>query len=376
MAVHAYHLANGETRWRYVFDLASGPGERAQHKRSGFRDQTEAEHAEEAARKALQRAKPAVRGTVAAVLRAWVDSCEADLEVTSSTWYRAMVETYVIPHVGEDAMTAFDVDARNRLYAKLRKRGGRSGAGLSDSTVRGVHKTLSAACTALGIKHEGVRVPKARKGTGRHGVWTGDQSSAFLLYTRQDRLFAAWALAVVCGLRRGELAGLRWRDIDFDEGTVRVRMQRAVPNGGGVITKAPKGTSIRDIPIGALMVTVLKVWQAIWRRERAEAGERWQGDDHVFVYDRGHSRGRTYHPSYFTHRFPVLCRAAGVPVLALHDARHTSSTVAATNGVDIKSLQARMGHSDAKILTEIYLHLVGPAARAAADTIEGAMLRH
>jgi integrase len=70
----------------------------------------------------------------------------------------------------------------------------------------------------------------------------------------------------------------------------------------------------------------------------------------------------------------VLCEAAGVPRIALHDARDTSATLSAANGVDLKTLQARMGHGDAKILTELYLHLVTPAGRVAADTIEGAML--
>jgi integrase len=95
---------------------------------------------------------------------------------------------------------------------------------LSRSTVRGVHKTISAAATALKIKlGEDVRIPPANKLPGRHGTWTKSLCVTFLTYASSDRLFAAWVLAVVCGMRRGELAALRWRDIDFEEKVVRIR---------------------------------------------------------------------------------------------------------------------------------------------------------
>jgi integrase len=81
-------------------------------------------------------------------------------------------------------------------------------------------------------------------------------------------------------------------------------------------------------------------------------------------------KGAPYHPSYLTHRWADLCRAAGVPVIALHDARHTAATLAASAGVDLRTLQARLGHADAKILTRVYLHLVTEAGRGAATTVE------
>lgn len=117
-------------------------------------------------------------------------------------------------------MYTLDKRAIHDLYRHLMARGGRNGKPLSAETVRHVHRTLMKALKDLGVHIDGVRQPRPtdREERGRKGVWTAEQCAAFLVGAAEDRLYGAWALAAVCGMRRGELAGLKWSKVDPEAG--------------------------------------------------------------------------------------------------------------------------------------------------------------
>ena len=100
------------------------------------------------------------------------------------------------------------------------------------------------------------------------------QAGAFLTYAGADRLYAAWLLALACGLRRGELAGLRWTDVDLELATVAIVHQRTVDSEWNVISKEPKGTSRRTIDLGPGTVAALRRHRAQAAAERLPAPER------------------------------------------------------------------------------------------------------
>lgn len=347
MSVSEYHLKDGSVRYRFIVDgQPNSDGSRRQIRRSNFVTL----EAAEAARERLLGSKSyrGPRGTVQDALEAWLIGCEADLKSSTLGWYRSIIDTYILPYVGSLPAAELDATARNVLYGTLRTTGGRSGKGLSDSTVRGVHKVLNAALGAT----EGTRKPRKKATPGRRGVWTEKQLQTFLGHTRTEypHLYLAYCLAAICGLRRGEIMGLRWSDIDLDSGLLHIRSQRTLVNGQGVLETSPKAGSVRSIPLGTQMVGILRATP-----RHAE-----------LLYPQ--------HPSYLTHRLIQICQELDIPRIALHDLRHTSATLSATMGVDIKTLQQRMGHSDSKMLTEIYLHLVTSAATAASETIEQRLL--
>ena len=133
----------------------------------------------------------------------------------------------------------------------------------------------------LGVSIEGVRQPRPteREEKGRKGVWTAQQCGTFLAGAVEDRHYAAWALAVVCGMRRGELAGLKWSKVDLDAGVMHVHWQRAVASGeveGGVVEKEPKGKSRRSIAIGPTLTTLLTERRPSIARFASR--RRWRGD--------------------------------------------------------------------------------------------------
>lgn len=191
------------------------------------------------------------------------------------------------------------VDKRvvHELYRTLAERGSRTGGPLSAATVRIVHRVLMKAFKDLGVTLDGVRQPRrAQRDTmGRKGVWAPAECVRFLDHHDDHRLRAAWVLAIVAGLRRGELAGLRWHHVDLDRGVLLVHWQRAATSTG-VVEKEPKGKSRRSIALGPGLVAELRAHQGRQDAEKARAGVMYRDGSYVFCRE----DGLPYYPKYFT----------------------------------------------------------------------------
>jgi integrase len=241
---------------------------------------------------------------------------------------------YVIPHIGGRQLYSLDKRVIQEMYKTLLKEGGANKKPLSPTTVRTVHRVIRKAFADLGIDLGSVRQPRPAEldGHGRKGVWTPKRSKQFLKVHRDSGLYAAWALAVVAGTRRGEIAGLRWSKVDL-EGGIR-----------------------RAVAIGPAMVQVLRAHKARQGQEKADAGLLYHDKDYVFPRE----DGEPYYPRYFTDQWEDACNAAGVPVIVLHDARHTSATAGADAEVPEHVMQKRLGHADARTTRDVYTLGRGP----------------
>ncbi|KAB1160106.1 site-specific integrase [Micromonospora sp. AMSO12t] len=372
MTVNSYRLSGNKIAWYYVIDLPPGQdGKRRQQKRRGFPSQKAAAAAEKAALQSFGHAGLAADGSVAAELQGWLDERELDVEETTLCNYRDLIRCYVNPHIGSRQLYALDKRVLHELYKTLLRSGNKSGGPLSATTVRNVHRVLMKALKDLGISIEGVRQPKKvqRQTMGRKGVWTAPQASAFLKFHATHRLHAAWVLAVVLGMRRGELAGLKWTRLDLARGVLFVDWQRTTTSAG-VVEKSPKGRSTRPIAIGGLVVAVLEAHHEAQAAEKAAAGIAYQDLGYVFCRE----DGKPYYPKYFTDKWELACRAAGLPVIALHDARHTSATAGADGGVPEHVMQHRLGHAEGRTTRMVYTHVLPDAERRAAELMERALL--
>jgi integrase len=371
MTVGSYELSNGKTNWYFVIDLPVGDdGRRRQHKRRGFPSRTAAEKAETEARKAYGDASIAADGSVAAELGGWLAERELDVEETTLDSYRNIIRMYVVPHIGGRQLYSLDKRVVQDMYKTLLAEGGKDKKPLSPTTVRTTHRVLQKAFKDLGINLENVRQPRPtqRDDHGRKGVWSPAQSKTFLRHHRGGRLYAAWALAIVAGMRRGELAGLRWSKVDLERGIVYVHIQRTIC-GNKVIEKSPKGKSRRTVAIGPATVKVLREHKARQDEEKAEAGLLYHDRDYVFPRE----DGEPYYPRYFTDMWEKACIEAGVPEIVLHDARHTSATAGADAGVPEHVMQKRLGHADARTTREVYTHVLPESERRAAELMDSAL---
>ncbi|MGI5214126.1 tyrosine-type recombinase/integrase [Plantactinospora sp. CA-290183] len=366
--------------WHFVVDLPAGPdGRRRQMRRRGFASERVARERQQEALAQFGGAELAADGTVAAELDRWLDERELDLSITGLSTYRDFIREYINPHLGSRQVASLDKNVVHDFYKTLLRSGSRRGRPLAAGTVRTVHRILHKALRDIGVEIAGVRQPRKphRFSKGRKGVWTAEETVAFLGAVREDRPYAVWVLAVVCGMRRGELAGLRWSKVDLRRGVSRgvicTDWQRTTATGQGdrgVVEKETKGSSARNIAIGESVIAVLTEHRRRQDAERALAGEIYRDEDRVFCRE----DGLGYPPAYFTRRFGRACEGAGVPVIALHDARHTLATVGADAGVPQHARQDRMGHSDSRVTAEIYTHVLPPAQRKAAEVMERVLL--
>jgi integrase len=228
--------------------------------------------------------------------------------------------------------------------------------GMTPATLARVHATLSAALnTAIrrgltGNPLIGVELPRANR--PETVVWTQPQARHFLAVIRGDELEVLWRLALITGMRRGELLALRWADIDLDRGQLRVRANR-IALGGNVIEGSPKTRS------GRRSLYVDPQSTRLLRQAHASRG---CPDGHVFTSP----TGEPLSPSWVSRRFGRIVERAVLPAIRFHDLRHTSATLGLANGESLKAVSQRLGHADINVTARVYTQVPDEAAKRAA----------
>lgn len=301
------------------------------------------------------------------LLETWLPAKRVNLR--PSTWhgYRSIVELHVIPRVGRLPLCRLRAHHLESLYGDLLASGRRDGkGGLDSKTVLEVHvilhKALRDACKrGLVVRNvaSDAEAPKRRRPTGELRAWTAQQLHAFLDVARNDRLFPAFWLAANTGMRRGELLGLRWGDVDLAGGHLSVN--RSLISVGYELheTRGKTHNSRRWIDLDDMTVAVLSRWHDALG---VELGREVTDTDHVFCT----RSGDPVHPDRITQIFTRLVAAAPVPRLRLHDLRHTHATLLLKAGVPIKVVSERLGHATPGFTMATYQHVLpGMQAEAA-----------
>ena len=285
--------------------------------------------------------------TVADAMRTWLDG-KTDLKATTVRSYRQHVEDYwaptlgrlrlrqVTPAVVEKALATLSAEhpptSVARAYATLRsflRDAYRLGALTSDPTRR-------------------VRPPKAS--SAERVRPTMAQVKVLREAMAAHPLGLAFGCATGLGLRRGELAGAQWADLDLDAGTWRVRGTRVVV-GHAVVVDTPKSrTSVRTVQVPPGLVLRLRDHRRQQLEGRLLAGEAWTATDYVFVDE----LGVPLHPERYTKAFARVARSVGLPGLRLHDLRHLSAALGAASGETLVEVSKRLGHSSTTITGSLY----------------------
>jgi integrase len=173
------------------------------------------------------------------------------------------------------------------------------------------------------------------------------------------------AVAATTGLRRGELAGLRWTDIDLDSGRLYVRQSVKNDIDGGWVVGPTKTHQVRRIALDEFTLSVLRAHRANVERWSCDAGADVADDGYAFTLDP--SGREPIKPDGLSHSFAALCRAAGVRGVSLHTLRHFSASMLIASGRDVRTIAGRLGHSDATTTLRVYAHMVEGRDQDAAD---------
>jgi integrase len=170
-------------------------------------------------------------------------------------------------------------------------------------------------------------------------------------------------------MRRGEVLGLRWADIDLGVGRVTVAHTRVMVNYS-VRTSRPKTDSgARSFLLDAGTVAALRAWRATQAQERLAIGPGYTDSGYVFTMP----DGAPVHPQRFSDWFQQHLRRAGLPRIRLHDVRHSYATAGLAADVDLKVLSERLGHATTQITADLYQHVPASVDQAAAEAIAAAI---
>ncbi len=320
-------------------------------------------------------------------LERWLAS-RVSLRASTSRGYAAHVRGYLVPYLGGIALAELSPADVQGMFTAIIRGDAALGRPVSAATLRRIHATLRATLNAA------VRAGLITSNPGRWpelpaaarprpqvwtpaltqrweqegwrpvvGVWTAEQTAQFLQLVRGHRLYALFHLVALRGLRRGEAAGLRWSDLDLDDGTLTVTGQPQ-QLGGRLVPGPPKSDAGRRVvALDRTTIAALRAHQARQQAERAAAGTGWAETGYVFTTRMGKPVG----PDRLTRLFRRLVTESGLPPVTLHGLRHGAATLALAAGTDLKIVQDQLGHSTITLTADTYASVLPETARAAAD---------
>lgn len=421
--------------WYYKFrnpQINPATGKHSWITKGGFRTKAEAADAQRAAIEEAQQGKyvdPSDR-TVAEFIAEWLELKKLTASATTVQGYSDHLNFYVVPRVGGLKLQRFDEPRIVQLYVELAsngrikpdnnrpmyefwaagvangapptpreiseacgttihaaraavrryKRGNAPKAkppGLKPKTLRNIHAALHAALAdAVALKYikynpaAAIKAPRLER--NQRPVWTPAQTRAFLRVLPSARLEALFMLDLTTGIRRGQLCGLRWPNVNLDRGTITLSDSRIVLHGrthdkrGGKTANADK-----TIAIDTRTVAALRRWRAEQDEIRRLRGPDYEGGDLVFTTE----FGRPLHPQNLVDLIEKYAAEAGIPRITFHDLRHTYATAALEGGVAMKVVSERIGHSNVSFTMQTYAHVRAEAdheaAQQAADFLLG-----
>lgn len=303
--------------------------------------------------------------TLAQYLDEWIQGQRLRLQPVTWNAYRQTIACYLAP-IGGTPLEELEPRQFEYLYADLLDHGGRNGRPLALRTIRYIHAVLHKAladAVRTGRIEANVsdRVALPRRDPRRNGldpiqVWTADQVRAFLSLTCNDPQRELWAVALGTGMRRGELLGLRWRDVSPDQRSVRVAVALTMIDGRPQL-KSTKTNRVRSLHVDVHTAAALR------RRRRHRSVDGWNPFDLVFT----DATGGPLIPQRVTHWFRRLVRRLPLPTIRLHDLRHTHATLLLQAGVPIKVVSERLGHTTVALTLDTYAHVLPAMDRDAAE---------
>lgn len=302
----------------------------------------------------------------------WLPLQRAQLRRSTYDSYRRNITLHVLPALGRVPLHKLAPEDLDAFYARLLTEGRRDGrGGLSAKTVRLVHLVIHKALKDALRKGSVVRnvasvadPPKLSSAKRREiKVWTAEQLRAFLDQIRDSRSFAALFVTAHTGMRRGEILGLRWCDVDFDASRLSVRQALISVAYEKQLSDVKTGSGRRTIDLDERTLSVLRQWRKSQAEERLALGGRYHDGDLVFC----RPDGDPIHPDLFSQTFDRAVAKSGLPEITLHDLRHTHATLLLKAGVPVKVVSERLGHSNPGFTMSVYQHVIpGMQAEAAA----------
>lgn len=303
----------------------------------------------------------------------WLRSKEGRVERSTLDQYRWAVHRHIVPLIGGVRLRDLTPELVDEWIVELNSAPEGERPRLGATSTRLVRKVLSMALEEA-VQRKRLtenpvaltQPPRKKRSTGRT-AWTVDEARQFLAANREHRLYVLFHLGLVTGMRRGELLGLRWQDIDEKSGVVSVIQQLAVERGQPIIKQLKTEASDRVVAIGPRTVAALQEHRVRQAAEFVFLGLDPREVGLVFTSE----VGGWIDPNNIGRTMKRLAKDAGVLELTPKGMRHTAQSIGRVVVGDDKVMQERLGHADIGVTLNTYTHLVSEQHRAAGDLIDG-----
>jgi len=293
-------------------------------------------------------------------LKKWVKGRKSSLAYSTYRNYEMMIRNHLIPTLGRTKLKELNARQVQELLNYKLEHGKVNGeGGLSASSVKYIYTTLHAALEQA-VKERlipnnicvAVEVPKKQEETKLH-TWNNKQVMQFLNHAKDFRFYEVFFLALNTGMRKGELLGLKWQDINFSKNKIEVKRQLTRTDEGLIFKKVKTKSGNRTIPVTDEVAKFLKSHKIRQSEQRLALGDGYNQNDLIACNGIGNALdGRN-----LNREFKKIIDKAGLPEIRFHDLRHTFSTTYLQNGGNIKTLQQILGHSSITVTIDTYSHV-------------------
>ncbi len=314
---------------------------------------------------------PDNRQTLKAFLQKWlIEVARPKVRATTLTRY-----TFDVKRIGDSAIGRFPL-AQVTPQAIQAFLNDLTAQGLSARSVQHSRAVLRSALTCAErwglVPRNAARLVSPPRAQHHEAPAISPEQAGAILDAFEGHPFEALVtVALGTGLRKGELMGLRWDDVDLNAGTLTVRHQLQRINGKRELTEPKSRQSRRTIALAPSVVESLRLQRVRQLEMRLAAGARWQETNHVFTS----AVGSGLDQSNVTHTFQAQLKRAGAPHMRFHDLRHGAASLLLTQGVSARAVMDVLGHSQITLTLGTYSHIINEVRRDAADKMEGVFER-
>lgn len=298
----------------------------------------------------------------------WLDSKEVKLRKVTFKTYKSNIQKHIVPYFKNQEMGKITTAMIEKFYSFLLKE-----TGLSERSIQDIQKIVKSSFhTAQKRKYisynpaadaEAPKVPRKEM-----SVWNLEEAVRFLKLAEQDDLHIAFLLALTTGMRQSEILGLRFKDVDFELGVLRVR-QTLSHDGKEIIQDTKTKSSARTITLIQRTLDDLKKQQKKIKKQKLAAGSEYKDNDLVICT----KSGKPLNPRNLLRNFYKLIKKADVPRIRFHDLRHTVATLMLAQNINPKVVKEILGHSDIRVTLDTYSHVL-PSVHKQTATQYGEML--
>lgn len=308
--------------------------------------------------------------TVSEFLHRWLESyVTTNTSVRTQEGYREKVKGYIVPYLGNVGLQTLKAQQIDELYSVM------LGRGLSARTVLHTHRILRQAlkhAVKWGLLQKNVAdnaTPPRPERKNIH-MWDPETIAKFLKEANESRYSDQYQLAILSGLRRSELMGLRWQNVDLEAGRISIVETLQRISGKGLVQGQPKTPrSRRSVALAPDAVGLLHSVRGRQIEQRIAAGSAWKNTGFVFTQ----LDGAPVDPELVTHDFANIVRKVGLPHLTFHGLRHAYASLMVLSGASPKVVSDRLGHSSIAVTMDIYCHLFPGMQEQAALGVENVL---